>query len=316
MKRNIFLIGILFLILYLFLEPANALEASKNGLDLWLNTLLPTLLPFMILSNLLVHTQAIERMLTPLSFLWKWLLGLSPYGAYAYLLGMLCGYPMGAKLTGDLYGAGKITKKEASYLLTFCNNASPMFLSTYLVISILGRPDYILPTFAIVYSCNYLTSLCFRTHYRPGNSLPPMMAQESGQIKKETSSHAPKGNWIDVSIMNGIETITKLGGYILLFSIFSAALKNIWHTETIGSYAMFSLTEISTGLHQLKNAAISFPLKYAISVAATSFGGMCILAQTRSVIVQQGLPLSPYLAGKTLNLVLTFLTALIIAQII
>ena len=79
---------------------------------------------------------------------------------------------------------------------------------------------------------------------------------------------------------------------------------------------MFCLTEISTGLHQLKDALLPFPVKYAVSVAATSFGGMCILAQTRSVVTSRGLSLKPYLAGKTLNLVLTFAAALIIAQII
>lgn len=315
MKRNLLLFGILFLIFYLFLDPVRALQASKNGLDLWLHTLLPTLLPFMILSNLLIHTQAVERLLTPLQAFWNRFLGLSPYGAYAFLLGMLCGYPMGAKLTGDLYGAGRITRGEADYLLTFCNNASPMFLSTYLVVTILGRPEYILPTFAAVYACNYLTSLCFRIYYRPGRSMASAVSA-AAQTKKETPPASERESWIDVSIMNGFETITKLGGYILLFSIFSAAMQSLWHTESVLRYLMFCLTEISTGLHQLKDALLPFPVKYAVSVAATSFGGMCILAQTRSVVTSRGLSLKPYLAGKTLNLVLTFAAALIIAQII
>lgn len=59
------------------------------------------------------------------------LTGLSGEGAYAFVLGLLCGYPMGAKLTADLYHAGKISRQESEYLLTFCNNPSPAFLVTY-----------------------------------------------------------------------------------------------------------------------------------------------------------------------------------------
>ena len=52
------------------------------------------------------------------------------YGSYALLLGLICGYPMGAKLTADLFREGKITKSEAQYLLTFCNNPGPVFISS------------------------------------------------------------------------------------------------------------------------------------------------------------------------------------------
>lgn len=305
MKQNFLLFLIFFLMFYLIADPSHALNAARDGLGLWLNTLMPTLLPFMILSGLLLQTGVIEKLLTPLSFFWKWVFGLTPWGAYAFLLGMLCGYPMGAKLTGELYGTGKITKREAHYLLTFCNNASPVFLSAYLVLTILARPDLLFPTFAIIYLSNSLCALGFRLYYRPMHHFLPCMV-----IKKETSSVSSSGNWIDVSIMNGFETITKLGGYILLFSLLNAAIKNLWTAENLLQDIILSLTEISTGLNHLKSASLPFPLKYALAAAASSFGGVCILAQTRSVILEQGLSLLPYLAGKLLNLVLTFLIAL------
>lgn len=320
MKRNFLLFCILFLLFYLFLEPGNALLASRQGLGLWMNTLIPTLLPFLILSNLLIHTGIIERLLSPLAGFWRFAFGLSPYGAYAFVLGMLCGYPMGAKLTGDLYGAGKLTRREAHYLLTFCNSASPMFLTTYLVHQTLHRPDYLLPTFGIVYSCNYLCSLCFRLYYRPYARRNSVALCSTGAAVPKDAKKAPaqssEENWMDASILNGFETITRLGGYILLFSIFSAALKNLWHQDSILRDIFLLLTEISTGLYYMKDTALSFPLQYALTLSATSFGGLCILMQTKSVLTEKGLPLSPYLAGKTVNLVLTFGMALVVAQII
>lgn len=137
--KKAFPLAVLFLLAFLFLHPSEALTASKEGLNLWLNTLLPTLLPFLILTGILLHTHCIEAMLSPLRPFWAKIFGLSPCGTYALLLGLLCGYPMGAKIAADLYASGKICRREAHYLLTFCNNASPGFLIAYLYGICLGK---------------------------------------------------------------------------------------------------------------------------------------------------------------------------------
>ncbi len=117
MKQRITTAGVICLLIFLLKFPEESLFAARDGMKLWLNTLFPTLLPFLILTGILLHTKGIEKFLSPLSFFWEKLLGLTPCGAYVFLLGILCGYPMGAKLTSDLYQKNKISKKEASYLL-------------------------------------------------------------------------------------------------------------------------------------------------------------------------------------------------------
>ena len=131
MKKKAMLLIICLLLLFLLCYPKEALHASKNGMKLWLDTLLPTLLPFMILTNILIHTEGIKKIVHHISPFFKVFFDLSPNGTYVFILGLLCGYPMGAKLAADLYYAGKISRQEAEYLLTFCNNPSPAFLITY-----------------------------------------------------------------------------------------------------------------------------------------------------------------------------------------
>ena len=97
--KNLLFVCILLLLLYMFLEPQRSLEASQRGLLLWFQTLLPTLLPFMILSNLVIRVGTAERLLSPFAPFFRRFLHLSPAGAYGYLLGLLCGYPMGANLS-------------------------------------------------------------------------------------------------------------------------------------------------------------------------------------------------------------------------
>lgn len=131
MKKRITILTICLLLAFLLAFPKEALAAAREGLGLWLDTLLPTLLPFLILTGILLRTDGITRIVQPIAPFFKVLTGLSGEGAYAFVLGLLCGYPMGAKLTADLYHAGKINRQESEYLLTCCNNPSPAFLVTY-----------------------------------------------------------------------------------------------------------------------------------------------------------------------------------------
>ena len=94
--------------------------------------------------------------------IWQKIFGVSPAGAYAVLFGLLCGYPMGAKLTSDLYASRKISRREAQYLLTFTNHASPMFISSYLIHTCMNGQVSALEVFSLLLGSAFLTMLCMR----------------------------------------------------------------------------------------------------------------------------------------------------------
>ena len=160
------------LLLYMLLFPKKVLADSLAGLDLWFHTVLPSLLPFMILSNVLIGANVVSQLMRPFSGFFRHVLGLSPEGGYAWLLGLFCGFPMGARLTGDMYRQHRISREEAGYLLTFANQSSPMFLSTYVVLHGLGDSTMTLPVLVIFYASAFLTSLVFRIRSRRFG-LPP-----------------------------------------------------------------------------------------------------------------------------------------------
>src|SRR5699024_10584059 len=118
--------------------------------------------------------------------------------------------------------------------------------------------------------------------------------------KTETSSSYPTGTLIDVSIMNGFETITKLCGYILLFSIAAKAASQLLCWMPRGKYLLLGPLEISTGLFQIARSALGFPWKFSLLVSFTAFGGSCVLFQSKGVLAKSGLSILPYLAGKVL----------------
>lgn len=206
MKKKMILLSVILLLLFLLCYPAEALAAARNGLKLWLETLLPTLLPFMILTGILVHTDWITKILQPTAPFFKVVFGLSPGGAYVFLLGLLTGYPMGAKLTADLYYAGKISRQEAEYLLTFCNNPSPAFLITYVGHICLEGKLHIGFLVGILFLSDMICMCFFRfTVYRKNSLL-------SFCTPKTSEQEYTSAGLLDFVIMNSFETMAKLGG--------------------------------------------------------------------------------------------------------
>ena len=303
---------VLMLLMFLLLHPAEGLTAARDGMGLWLNTLIPTLLPFVILTDILLKTSLMEKLLSPFSGLWKLLFGLSPMGAYGLLTGILCGYPMGAKTASSLYEKGKISQREAHYLLTFSNNASPAFLTSYLAMECLDNRT----SMAKIAGTFLLADLCcmffFRFVIYKNNTVSSDMKKNPAlcRCQKKTSTARSLGASIDVSIMNSFETITRLGGYILLFSLVTAMAAQYRTKNRLLKNILCASLEITSGLHILNKSGLPYDMQYLCSMAVTAFGGLCILMQTKSVLNNR-LSVRPYLGAKCLNTLITVLIILL-----
>ena len=107
MKQLLYYLSFTCFLLFLLCFPKTAAEYAKTGLMLWFNTLLPSMLPFMILSGLLIKTGFLEKLLSFTGKFWEKAFGLTPLGGYGLLMGIFCGYPMGAKTAADLSPPGR-----------------------------------------------------------------------------------------------------------------------------------------------------------------------------------------------------------------
>jgi len=125
-KCLLYLLPLLFLLLILSF-PSQVRNGAGNGLLLWFNVLLPTLLPFMILSDLIRRLHIVDSVCNRISLR----TGRNLYFLYPLLLGLLCGLPLGAKLTAEAVRSEQLTRKQGQFLLAVCNNSSTMFLMGY-----------------------------------------------------------------------------------------------------------------------------------------------------------------------------------------
>ncbi len=108
--------------------PSEAAGAARGALALCFRSVLPSLFPFFVLSSLLVALGAADAFARVLRPVMRPLFGLSGAGALALALGLVGGYPVGARTTAELYRGGGLSKSEAETLLGFCNNAGPGFM--------------------------------------------------------------------------------------------------------------------------------------------------------------------------------------------
>ena len=303
MKQRIITLFCICLLLFLLVHPEEALLSAKDGMSLWLNVMIPTLLPFLILTGILLKTGNIPQLLEPLAPFWKHFFGISPAGAYVLILGFLCGYPMGAKLAHDLYINHQISQREGEYLLTFSCNASPAFIFSYLSQNILeGKiPPHSL--LLILLSADFVCMLFFRFLVYHGNTVSSVKPEYR---KKETYQQDSTGVILDVSIMSGFETITRLGGYILIFSLVFTCIRHYWPFSEQTSILFTSPIELTTGLQQIAHSRYSWRFRCISSITLTAFGGLCVMFQTKSVL-ENRLSLFPYVTSKCLNTSLVFL---------
>lgn len=303
MKRKIIIFFYICLLFFLLFHPKEALTGVKNGLGLWLNIMIPTLLPFLILTGALLKTGNIRKLLKPSAFFWKTFFGLSPAGAYVLILGLLCGYPMGAKLAHDLYIDQQISRREGEYLLTFSCNASPAFIISYLSGILLKNKISAVQMILTFLAADLFCMLFFRFVVYRGHTVDSVCVNK---IKKETYQQDSIGVILDVSIMDGFETITRLGGYILLFSLILASISFYWPFHAQSCMLFTAPLELTTGLKQIAGAPLLWKSRYLASMLLTSFGGFCVMAQTKSVL-ENSLSLIPYAISKCLNASAIFL---------
>lgn len=301
MKRILLTCLLALLLGFLLFFPDQALACAGSGLLLWYKNLVPVLLPFMFLSNLLIRLDCVLLLTGLIHPLLGRLFGTSLYGSYAVLAGFLFGCPMGAKVTGDLLSKNLICEEEAGYLVSFVNNLSPAFIISFAVHQNLQAPSLTGPTLCILYGAPLLWALLCRIRRR--SSFREFIP------KKKASKVPEKLELIDACILDGVVNIAKIGGYILLFSLMAGVLGLLPGNLAPLKNILGASLEITAGVQAVSQSALSFPVKYLCLLALCSFGGICGLMQTLSVCPMNPAGLRQYLKAKAAILGLCLLLA-------
>ena len=304
MKNHFFQFFLILCFFVMLSFPSEVFEGAKSGLLLWFLTVLPTLFPFLLISRLLLDSCACSLLNKLLAPVISRLFGISAQGSFAFIVGFLCGYPMGAKITADLFHARQISKAEASYLLSFCNNTSPAFLIHYIVLGYFQNPRLIFPSVLILYGTPILLTFFFRIkkHFASSNT--------TDITSPFTISKIPSCS-LDFCLMDSSEAIVKIGGYIILFSVILNLLQKLPISHPFYQLFLLPSLELTNGCALLNKTitAQTIPIYYSLCMGHTAFGGWCALFQTGSMINGSGLSLNSYARKKLVTALVTSLFA-------
>lgn len=271
---TVFILTILILVF-----PSRCITYACNGLNLWFQKMIPALFPFMVLSGIMIRMNLTETFVKVLRPVLSPVFKVSANCLYVIVVGFLCGFPMGAHVTAQMYERRQITRGEAGFLLSFCNNIGPVYFLSF-ALPTLGMTG---PPFLFLFGM-YGIPLSYGIFLRYtvyAQKLPTNVCD----LSKESS--VPFLQALDESVMSSLTGITRLGGYMIVFN-----LLNILPSLLIQDSAMQSvfscLLEITGGLQVLGNR---LPLA---GLCLTSFGGLSCLAQTYGMIKDTDLSLRNY----------------------
>ena len=266
--------------LVLIFDGKTALEGIRVGIELCLNTLIPSLFPFFVLSALITGSLT-GISLGPLRLISR--LCRMPAGSESLLLvGILGGYPVGAGNIGAAYRAGKLSLADAQRLAVICNNAGPSFL-----FGVLGA---FFPHVGLLW---LLWGIQIAATVITGILLP---GSNTGKI---TLTDAPRVGITD-ALSRSIKNMALVCGWVMLFRMILEFLVKwvLWSLPQPLQIALTGLLELSNGCLGLSGIG-STGLRFLLAGSFLSLGGVCVWMQTKAVFPDLDLP--AYIRGRLLH---------------
>lgn len=257
------------------------MSAAREGLLLWFLTVMPSLLPFIIGINLLLGLGVLRAL---------------PPGGVAFVMGLISGYPMGAKTVGDLCRTNEISPEKARRLLGFCNNAGPLFIVGAVGVGMFGdiRSGYIL------WAGHVLGALTIAIL---GRLLLGIVSDKT--VKKTVFTPLPLGKVLGDAVKNAMEAMALVGGLIILFNVAVRVVLAATGLARDGYFAgvLGGFFEISGGARVLA-AQGSNVWALALAAGVIGFGGLSVHAQALYFASGTGVRTGRYLLCKLLHGVL------------
>lgn len=266
--------------LVLILDAKTALTGASDGVMLCLQTVIPSLLPFFVLSILL--TASLTGAHIPLLRPFEKLCGVPKGGGSLLLIGFLGGYPVGAQCIAQAYREGQLEKQSARRMLGFCSNAGPAFLFGMVA----GKFAY-----------GWMGWALWGIHILAALSVGMLLPGAEDSCAKLLPGREVS---LESALKRAISVMAAVCGWVVIFRILIAFADRwfLWLLPDAARIALCGLLELANGCCDLERIA-NTGLRFIIASGILGFGGCSVLMQTVSVTGSLGL--GQYLPGRILH---------------
>lgn len=315
------------------LFPEDAFESSLNGLKLWFEVVLPALLPFFVLAEMMMGLGVIHFIGVILEPFMRPLFRIPGAGAFAVSIGLAAGYPLGAKVAGDLTRAKLATGVEGERLVAFANTADPLFLVGAVAVGMFGLPE-LGSTLAV---SHYLAVICvgllMRFHAPKGPTSPDAPRRGPVWSRAFTAMHEarvkdgrPVGELFGDAVKESMNSLLFVGGTIIMFSVFIRMLTVAGVVGWLGQVLTPTLlafgvdgsildalikgfVEITNGAQAASAANAPLLHKTVAAAGVIAWSGMSVHAQVAAMVYGTDIRIAPYIIARGLHAVLAALFA-------
>ena len=275
MKKYSNLIIVILSFTTLILILLNKTLISKTiitSFDIWFNTLVPSMFPMFILSDILINYNFTEYIPKKLVNIISKIFNISNNAVLIIFLSIVSGFPANAINIKNSFDNELISKKEAEHLLLFNHFANLLFVLGTVGTFYLNNTKYGI----IILISHILGNIIIGILFRKKNNY-----SINNYISKKNKSQS-FSSVISNSITKSINSLLMVSGTVTLFLILSTLIINVFNLNSYLSIFLQGVLEMTMSIASLSLLDISNIIKVIITTMIISFGGFSIHLQVYS----------------------------------
>lgn len=326
----------LVLVAAMLLWPRATYDGARFGLEIWSTVLVPSLLPFFIVVDILLNLGIVNMLGVLLEPVMRPLFNLPGSASFVMAMGFTSGFPMGAVVTRRLYEEKLCLVSEAERLVAFTNNSSPLFILVAVAVGMFSNPALGLVMMASHYLANILLGIIMGLLApRHSKSYPAgtgnLLVKSIRTLLAAQKNRKPIGKLFGDAIRGGINTILLIGGFVIIYAVvikllfasglmiylkntFALILGLLGLSASLGQAFSVGFFEITLGLKAVAGTQLSFPQQAVAASMILGWSGLCIQSQVVSVLAGSGIRAHLYIWGRLGQSIISGFLAYFLAQ--
>ncbi|HEX7713538.1 MAG TPA: sporulation integral membrane protein YlbJ [Bacillota bacterium] len=306
--------------------PKESVEAATAGLKIFWEIVLPSLLPFFVLSEIMLGMGVVHFIGVLLEPLMRPVFNVPGAGAFALSMGLAAGYPMDAVITGKFRRNGMCTQVEGERLLSFTNTADPLFIFGAVAVGMFGRPQlgvilaiaHYLSSFTVGFIYRYYRRDEVQTHTATGSNRKILPQAVRALLQARREDGRPFGKIMGDAVRESMSTLLMIGGFIMIFSVLVrilaaigvlqiinpilASILKLFGLNPILAQAVFNgILEIDLGTMAASQVNAALIDRTMVASWIIGWSGLCVHGQVASVVHDTDIRMGPYVAGRLLH---------------
>ncbi|WP_203232183.1 nucleoside recognition domain-containing protein [Paenibacillus pinistramenti] len=332
------------LVVCVIYDPGKAFDATLQGLSVWWHIVFPALMPFLMLSEMMMAYGLVHGLGTLFEPLTRRMLRFPGESGYLLPLGLIAGFPVSAEAAAKLHAQGKLSGSEASRIAAVSHFCNPMLLIVVIGTGFMHTPALGVLLAAVHAAAGLAAGATLGWFNRPAPSRAAGLAQDRsshpdngsrrstpnslqqgsrkpGSLFQQTVRSIENARRLDGrsfgrllgdTVTASVQTLFTVGGYMLIFALVIEVVSRFLPGPFPG-YLLPALLEVHLGSFRLAEPDVLSPaVQAALLGAALGWGGLCSYFQVRAVLKPSGITSKGFLTARLLHAAYAYVLTLLL----